>query len=108
MLQYKSGAFNLIASKYNLKKISKHSHLYTNNELIDFPGRTFRIENMIESTSKNLKKLKDTKHNISTRNYPLNPEQIKQKYKIKDGGDSYLFFTKDMDENKLILQTSKL
>ncbi len=28
--------------------------------------------------------------NVLVRNYPLTPEQLKKKYRLKDGGDSYL------------------
>ena len=34
----KSGGFHQIATEFNLFKLHKHSHLYTSNSLIDFPG----------------------------------------------------------------------
>src|SRR5690606_37349066 len=37
----KSGAFNLISEKFRLKKLHQHTHLYTSETLIDFPGRRF-------------------------------------------------------------------
>jgi len=38
----KSGAFNLVAERFGLKKLHKNTHLYTSNELMpDFPGRIF-------------------------------------------------------------------
>jgi hypothetical protein len=39
----KSGGFDEVGTFYNLNKIQKHSHLYTSNDLIAFPGRTFEI-----------------------------------------------------------------
>jgi len=41
----KAGAFNIIANRYNLEKLHPNSHLYTSNiEIKDFPGRTFRVD----------------------------------------------------------------
>lgn len=95
----KSGAFNLISQKFNLKKLHPNSHLYTSDELIgNFCGRVFRVE---EISSKILKK--GEQFNIISKNYPLSPEQIKNKYKLKDGGENYLFFTQSI-KGKIILK----
>jgi hypothetical protein len=37
--------------------------------------------------------LKDNKANITIRNFPKTVEIIRKETKIKDGGNSYLFFT---------------
>lgn len=96
----KSGAFNLISKKFNLKKLHQNTHFYTSDEKIEsFPGRTLEVETV---DSKNIKK--DEKFNIISKNYPLSPEMIKKKYKIKDGGESYLIFTQDMG-GKIILKS---
>jgi hypothetical protein len=41
----KSGGFDEVGTFYNLNKLHKHSHLYTNSMLVDFQGRIFEIEN---------------------------------------------------------------
>lgn len=48
--------------------------------------------------------LKGSQFNIITKNYPLKPEEVKRKYKIKDGGNQYLIFTQDM-KGKVVLQS---
>src|SRR5690606_9511050 len=39
----KSGGFNSLTESFKVKKLHKHSHLYTSDTLIDFPGRAFKI-----------------------------------------------------------------
>ena len=103
----KSGAFNLIGEKYGLKKLQEHSHLYTSENLIPFPGRKFIIEKVIPYSKKELKKLSPQQANITTRNFPESVNEIRKKSKLKDGGDSYLFFTKDLNEKLLTISCSK-
>ena len=85
---YKSGAFNLISKRYNLSKLHQNTHLYTSERKIGaFSGRIFVVE---ELSPKEIKK--GEQYNIITKNYPLKPDEIKKKYKIKDGGEDYLIF----------------
>ena len=85
---YKSGAFNLISKRFNLSKLHQNTHLYTSESKIGaFSGRIFMVE---ELSPKEIKK--GEQYNIITKNYPLKPDEIKKKYKIKDGGEDYLIF----------------
>ncbi|MFM9987308.1 THUMP-like domain-containing protein [Flavobacterium sp.] len=105
----KSGAFELIANKYKLRKLHQHSHLYTSNEIIDFPGRLFKIETSFEYNKNEMKKfLQNTKANITTRNFPETVENIRKKWKISDGGNSYTFFTTDANNRKIVLICAKI
>ncbi|WP_340077509.1 THUMP-like domain-containing protein [Leptobacterium sp. I13] len=105
----KTGAFNSIAKYYKLDKLHLHSHLYTSDNLISFPGRTFEIINSFPYQRKLLKsKLKTLKKaNISTRNFPESVAQIRKKLNIKDGGDDYLFFTTDYKGVKIGIYCKK-
>jgi len=90
----KSGGFHEISVQLNVEKLHPHSHLYTSNNLIEFPGRTFLLENSCQYKKKEIKKyLTENKANITTRNFPETVAQIRKKTKIKDGGSYYLFFT---------------
>ncbi|OAD44677.1 class I SAM-dependent methyltransferase [Polaribacter atrinae] len=90
----KSGGFHEVSHQLNLFKIQQHSHLYTSNEMINFPGRVFKIEKVLNYDKKKLKKLvSENKANITTRNFPKTVAQIRKETKLKDGGNSYLFFT---------------
>ncbi len=103
----KSGGFEEIAHQLDVNKIHQHSHLYTNDNLIDFPGRTFKIETVLPYNKKEFKKLNVLKANITTRNFPETVQTIRKKLKIKDGGNIYLFFTTDKTNSKIIIVCHK-
>ena len=104
----KSGGFDEVGTFYNLNKLHKHSHLYTNSVLIDFPGRIFEIENSIPYHKNEMKThLENQQLNITTRNFPDTVENIRKKWKIKEGGNRYCFFTTDENDNKIVLICKK-
>ena len=105
----KSGGFDEVTSQYEIEKLNKHSHLYTSDILINFPGRVFEIENSFEYNKPNMKSfLENKKANITTRNFPETVENIRKKWKIKEGGIVYCFFTTDINNNKIVLLCDKL
>jgi hypothetical protein len=104
----KSGAFKSVANRFELKKLQEHSHLYTSNTLINFPGRSFKIEKVIPYQKKEIQKLNISKANVSTRNFPETVENIRKKNNIKDGGNVYLFFTKNIENNLIVLVCKKV
>lgn len=105
----KSGGFDEVTSQYEIEKLNKHSHLYTSDILINFPGRVFEIENSFEYNKPNMKSfLENKKANITTRNFPETVEKIRKKWKIKEGGIVYCFFTTDINNNKIVLLCDKL
>jgi 16S rRNA G966 N2-methylase RsmD len=103
----KSGAFKLVGNRNGLFKMDKNTHLYTSTELVkNFPGRTWIIEK-INPTEKELKNLlPDGKANITTRNYPLTPEGLKKKLKLKDGGDQFLIGCSGRQKKFLLLAST--
>jgi len=104
----KSGAFNEVAIHFKLQKLHKHSHLYTNTDLIDFPGRTFEIIEVIPFNKKELKKrFKKQQFNITTRNFPKTVAEIRKDLQLKDGGNEYLFFTTNKENDKIVIQCFK-
>ena len=46
--------------------------------------------------------------NVTTRNFPISVGDIRKKMKLKDGGDIYLFFTTNINDEKTILICSKI
>ena len=106
----KSGGFNQITEQYNVGKLHQHSHLYTSEEIIEnFPGRIFKIDAVFSYNKKQLKKeLAIDKANITTRNFPKTVAQIRKETKLKDGGNIYLFFTKNLDEKLIVLKCTQI
>lgn len=103
----KSGGFKTVGHHYQVKKLHTHSHLYTSENLVEFPGRRFVIKEVLPYSKKTLKRMAQTKANITTRNFPLSVAELRKKHKIKDGGDRYLFFTTNYDDSLLVLDCSK-
>lgn len=105
----KSGGFDAVAQQYQLQKLHKHSHLYTSNELLNFPGRVFEIQNKFEYSKPNMKKyLENQKINITTRNFPETVADIRKKWRIKEGGLGYCFFSTDLNNRKIVLICTKI
>jgi len=105
----KSGGFSEIGNAFGLHKLHPHSHLYTSDALIDFPGRIFQINSQLDYSNANMKEfLKDSKSNITTRNFPETVADIRKKWKIKEGGDQYSFFTTAENDSKIVLLCTKL
>ena len=105
----KSGGFDEVSAVFNINKLHKHSHLYTSEDLIDFPGRTFVIEKIISYNKNDMKTvLVNQQANVTTRNFPDTVENIRKKWKIKNGGNLYCFFTTDKNDNKIVLICRKI
>ena len=99
----KAGAYRLVGERYTLQKLDTNTHLYTSDSFMSgFPGRVWEV---IETEIKEPKKQLDTKakYSILSRNYPLSPEDIRKKYKLKDGDDRYLLAARHQGKPKLIL-----
>lgn len=104
----KAGAFQQISAHLKIDKLHQHSHLYTSDKLIDFPGRKFEIKHAISFDKKQLLKLiPSKKSNITTRNFPETVAQIRKKTGLKDGGNQYLFFTTDFNNKHLVIICEK-
>lgn len=105
----KSGGFDEVSLFYNVNKLHKHSHLYTSNNLVSFPGRVFVIEITVPYNKTEMKNyLEKSQANITIRNFPDSVESIRKKWKIKDGGKNYCFFTTDSNNHKIVLICTKI
>lgn len=89
----KSGAFNYITQYFEVEKLDVNTHLYTSEQLkIPFAGRILQV---IPFNLKELKK--GSKYCILSKNYPLSVAEIKKKYRIVEGGNEYLIFTRSVE-----------
>ncbi|RZJ67278.1 MAG: class I SAM-dependent methyltransferase [Flavobacterium sp.] len=106
----KSGAFDAIGLAFDLDKLHKHSHLYTSDEkIMDFPGRIFEVKREFAYDKANMKNyMLQSKANVSTRNFPETVEALRKKWKIRDGGDHYCFFTTVASNDKIVLFCAKI
>ena len=98
----KAGAYRLIGEQYGLHKLDTNTHLYTSDTFISgFPGRIWEV---IDAEIKEPKKQLDkaVRYSIHSRNYPLSPEEIRKKYKLRDGDEQYLIAARHQGKPLLI------
>jgi hypothetical protein len=96
----KSKLTSKISSLFGLNYLnSTVDYLVSDNYISAFPGRIFEVAGF---TFYNKNKFKDflqkneiESANIARRDFPDAPDTIRKKYKIKEGGSNFLFFTKD-------------
>ena len=92
----KLGLYNLISERLSVSKLHPNSQLYTNTELIeDFPGRKFRILEIIPYESKIIKRIKSQvpRAQITCRNFSLSAEALRKKLKIEDSNEATIVAT---------------
>lgn len=104
----KAGGFHLIGLEFDLKKLHSHTHLYTSNELKgDFPGRIFQVDEIFKPNKKEIKKrYPQGLVNLIAKNYPLKPNELKKKFNLKDGGESFLIFTETAGQGRVAIACS--
>lgn len=102
----KAGAYKSLCTHFPVEKLAVSSHLYTSDEPInDFPGRAFRV---VDTFTLNKKEVKEhlgnvKKANIAVRNFPLSANELRNRLKIKEGGDIYIFATTHMEKRLVIM-----
>ena len=92
----KLGCYSAVEQAFELPMLSSNSHLLLSNHKInDFPGREFRILEIIPFKSKEIKLLKKRypQANVATRNFRINADALKKRLGVQDGGITYLFAT---------------
>lgn len=105
----KAGAFKLLSQRYSCSKLAPSTHLYTSEELIeDFPGKKYRIEEVVPFSKKSLKEIssKYPKASLTARNFPMDTNALKKLSGINDGGDKHLYATTLNNGNKVIIITA--
>ncbi len=85
--------------------------LYGNNLPLNFIGRTFKVIDIIKFSKSNLsnylKKNNLVQANITRRNFKQSVDDIRKVFKLSEGGDDYLFFTTNLEGNRLVIHGRK-
>lgn len=104
----KAGCFKLITRGFNVEKLHQHTHLYTSDNLQDrFIGRKFKVV----STSEYGNFIKNhgfKKANIICRNFPQDPDKVRKKLRITDGGNDYLLFCTGPESQLLVIHCTRI
>lgn len=105
----KSQEFDAILEQYPLAKLDQDAHLFTSNDLIDFPGRVFEILNVIKNKPKVIKKLYGkSARGVVTRNHKESVALLRKKYQFSEHETDYLFFTSSEDHGAIVVEAKKL
>ncbi len=107
----KAGCFGLLNERFPVKALATDSHLFVSSEEIgDFPGRRFAITAITTMNKKELGgALKGVNRaNITTRNFPMTAQQLRQRLRLQDGGDCYIFGTTNSAGEHLLYICDKL
>lgn len=106
----KAGAYKILSQRFDLQKLHLNTHLYVSAVMqADFPGRVFKIVEALSPSAKETKKRLQSLQqvNVATRNYPESVETIRKKYRIKEGGQLYLFAATLADNQRVLLLCEK-
>jgi len=104
----KAGCFKLLSERYAIQKIHPNTHLYTSeNNLKDFPGRRFKINETFEYKEFKKKKI-DWSATIISRNFPLSVADLRKKHRVMESSTKYLFFCKGLDEKLYVVHADRL
>ena len=107
----KAGCYKTLASRLGLVKLHPNSHLYTSfvdEPVKNFPGRCFKVESSSTLNKKSIKTVLGgiEKANLTVRNFPMSVAELRNKLKLREGGDLYLFATTMADEKKVLIISS--
>lgn len=105
----KSGLYDALGKELGLEKLHFNTHLFTSDTLVDYPGRRFKVLEILPYKKKKIKAaLKTDKAHVSTRNFPESVAALRKQFKLKDGGETYLFFTTSLNDEKILLVCEKV
>lgn len=107
----KSGLFRTLQHRYGVQQLDVNTHLFwSETPSADFPGRTFRINVAIPADRHSLKQFfsHTPQANIAVRNFPMTVAEIRQRYKVRDGGNHYVFLTSAQEVGRILLDCERL
>ena len=106
----KAGIFNDLCANYGVCPISGNSHIFICGETeSDLPGKIYKIKKISTLSKPDIKTLRQTtgQANIACRNFPMTPDELYKKLRIKPGGDNYIFATTTSSGKKILLICEK-
>ncbi len=101
----KAGLQDEYTSEFGLDKVDPNTHLYLSESLVSTPMcKQFEIISETKIDSKSIEKLIQEKRlNVVCRNFPLQPEEVLKKLKMKQGGQFTLLCFRQSGETKAVL-----
>ena len=107
----KTGASKLLANRFGLDAFHPNSRLYHSKNIVsDFPGNVFSVENVIDFSSKFLKRFKNEYPiiNVSARNFGMTAEALRAKLGVKVGGNKRVIGITDRNNTRRLIIISPI
>lgn len=106
----KGNCINVIGNNFGFDKIAPNTQLLTSDDLKkDFHGRIFEVEAVLKPSKKVLSRYLDQgKANLIVRNFPESVANLRKKWKIKDGGNKYLYAVSLANAQKVVIVCKKI
>lgn len=104
----KLGGFDWVSKNFELEKIHTMSHLYTNDEFIRFPGKAFKVEEVLPYNKASVKQLSGKRASVVTRNFKINATDLRKKMKLKEDDKRFLFFTTNVHNKQIIVDAKRI
>ena len=104
----KAGCFAELCEQFHLEALAPNSHLFVrvgDDKQEDFPGRKFQISAISSMNKREIhEKLSGiAQANIAVRNFPMKPEELRRRLKMREGGDTYIFATTLADKKHVLI-----
>ncbi len=104
----KLGGFAWVSSYFKLNKLHSMSHLYTSSERVDFPGKTFEVNEVLPYNKAAIKKFSKESASVVTRNFKIKANELRKKLKLKEDDQRFLFFTTGIDGKQLVIDCQRI
>ena len=102
----KAGIHDEYCANIGLTKLHRLSNLYTSEEPIEgFLGRTLKIQIVFPASQK---KLPLKAASIARRNFPVTPEELRKKLKLKESKEDFLYATTLEGEQRVLIYCKRL
>ncbi len=106
----KAGLSDFTATENSLNKIEVNTHLYTSKSFIkNYKGRIFKVKHIALFNKKEVKKQYSHKqYTVVSKNFPLQSEELKKTFKIKEGKDDCLLFFRGQKNKKYVVEAKRV
>lgn len=105
----KAGLQDVVARNKQLKKLGPSTQLFTHSELMDYPGRIYKVLRHLPYKKALIKKeLAGTKALIVSRNFGESVAQLRKRWKIQDAEGKQLIFTRLQNGDKVVLDCQRI
>ncbi len=105
----KAQAFQTLTKDYGAQKLEANTHLFTHQNLMDFPGRVFKVIATHAYKPKLIKKLFGKQNRgVVTRNFKNSVKELRTKFQIGEDDTNYLFFTQIVGRKSVVIECEKV